>query len=212
MLGDDRTLWFDNASKQDKAKSWDEQLTEVLSFESVETFWGLYNHIVPPSHIAINSNYYLFKKGIRPAWEDKANAKGGKWSVQLPREKNRDKIDQWWLYTMLAAIGETFETPYTPTSSLSPIPNSKFTDEITGVIVSSRKAFYRVNIWTRSADSQDKVMDIGKHFKYGVLGMPEGKKMVPNSAEGGGKSLASDVEFISHEASQHSRKAKGWTC
>lgn len=39
-LDDNRTLWFDNASKQDKAKSWDEQLTEVLSFESVETFWG----------------------------------------------------------------------------------------------------------------------------------------------------------------------------
>lgn len=84
---DDRTLWFDNASKQDKAKSWDEQLTEVLSFDTVEAFWGyvlkfeiscmvlipqysLYNHIVPPSHIAANSNYYLFKKGIRPAWED----------------------------------------------------------------------------------------------------------------------------------------------
>ena len=34
----------------------------------------LYNNIVPPSHIAVNSNYYLFKKGIKPAWEDPANA------------------------------------------------------------------------------------------------------------------------------------------
>lgn len=34
------TLWFDNASKADKAKSWDEQLQRVMEVESVEEFWG----------------------------------------------------------------------------------------------------------------------------------------------------------------------------
>lgn len=34
------TLWFDSASKQDKAKSWEEALSEVISFQSVEEFWG----------------------------------------------------------------------------------------------------------------------------------------------------------------------------
>lgn len=34
------TLWFDSASKQDKAKSWDDQLNEVVTFQSVEDFWG----------------------------------------------------------------------------------------------------------------------------------------------------------------------------
>ena len=38
-----RILWFDNASKQTKAKDWNEQLQEVMAFESVEEFWGLYN-------------------------------------------------------------------------------------------------------------------------------------------------------------------------
>ena len=41
-----RILWFDNASKQNKAKDWNEQLQEVMSFESVEEFWGLYNKCV----------------------------------------------------------------------------------------------------------------------------------------------------------------------
>lgn len=36
-------LWFDNASKQNKAKDWNEQLQEVMAFETVEEFWGLYN-------------------------------------------------------------------------------------------------------------------------------------------------------------------------
>ena len=34
------TLWFDNASKQDKAKDWNEQLQQVMEIDSVEEFWG----------------------------------------------------------------------------------------------------------------------------------------------------------------------------
>lgn len=41
-----RILWFDNASKADKAKEWEEQLQQVMAFESVEEFWGLYNKYV----------------------------------------------------------------------------------------------------------------------------------------------------------------------
>lgn len=33
-------LWFDSASKQDKAKSWDDALVKVIAFDSVEQFWG----------------------------------------------------------------------------------------------------------------------------------------------------------------------------
>ena len=186
--------------------------------------------IVPPSHIATNSNYYLFKSGIKPAWEDSANTNGGKWAVQLPRDKNRDTIDKYWLYTvrsaltlslsassvgslytgahadesgdirqMLAAIGETFETPH----GVEPSPDMPFTDEVTGVIVSSRKAFYRISIWTRSAESLAKVGDIGKHFKHGVLGV-QGKINV----SGG---LTSEVEFQSHRDSQVRGKKPAFT-
>jgi translation initiation factor 4E len=106
---------------------------------------------------------------------------------------------------MLAAIGETFETPYNPQGTLpsADYPNQ---DQLTGVIVSSRKTFYRINIWTRASDTRNKVEDIGKHFKYGVLGFNQ------NAKSGAGmEKLASDVEFVSHEASQSRNKSKGWT-
>lgn len=44
----------------------------------------------------------MFKEGVKPAWEDSANAKGGKWSVQLPRGKFSAEIDQYWLFTVSA--------------------------------------------------------------------------------------------------------------
>ncbi|GAA6007012.1 hypothetical protein JCM11491_001477 [Sporobolomyces phaffii] len=214
------TLWFDSASKQDKAKSWEEALSKVISFQSVEEFWGLYNNIIAPSHLSPNSNYYLFKEGIKPAWEDHANEKGGKWSVQLPRGKYAGEIDTYWLYTMLAAIGETFETPFTQPSSASddstpsastPVPlPSTFSNEITGVIVSARKAFYRINIWTRTSgpEARARIENIGKHFKYGVLAFDKGGINFSEKDK-----VSSDVEFVSHKDSQakYGTKVTKWT-
>jgi len=40
------------------------------------------------------------QEGIIPAWEDEANKNGGKWSIQLPKDKNRNNVDKMWLYTV----------------------------------------------------------------------------------------------------------------
>jgi hypothetical protein len=59
--------------------------------------------------------------------------------------------------------------------------------------------FYRINIWTRSSDTRENVEDIGKQFKYHVLGVPEGKVLGASAKSSG---IASDVEFTSHAAAQ----------
>lgn len=172
------TLWFDSPQTKGKpagapatpvsatipstpltaqAQSWMDDIKKVINFDSVEEFWGLYNNIVPPSSLPQKANYYLFKENIIPAWEDEANKYGGKWSIQLPRDKNRNNIDKMWLYTMLAAIGETFDPVFSQAAA-----NPESTDDtppktappqslITGVIVSTRPQFYRLSIWTRLA-------------------------------------------------------------
>ncbi|KAF8560411.1 cap binding protein [Imleria badia] len=199
------------------AQGWMEDIKRVISFDSVEEFWGLYNHIVPPSQLPQKANYYLFKAcltvpdaekhcsylaqgGIIPAWEDDANKNGGKWSIQLPKEKNRSNVDKMWLYTMLAAIGETFD-PYL-TSGESPEPNSQ--SLITGVIVSTRPQFYRLSIWTRLAPGDDdklreRIETVGRHFKTSVLGYAESQKLAGP--------LATEVEFLSHKDSEKKGKA-----
>ncbi|EPQ27887.1 uncharacterized protein PFL1_04631 [Pseudozyma flocculosa PF-1] len=202
------TLWFDNPSQKGMASargskdSWGDDMNKVVDFDSVEEFWGLYNNVVPPSELPQKANYYLFKDGVKPAWEDPANTNGGKWSIQLPRDKTRANIDRLWLYTMLAAIGETLEAPY---PSGVPPPSSSPQDElITGVIMSARANFYRISIWTRRADEDDEVMarllDIGKHFKTSILGYDLDAKV------GGG--LTSDVEFQSHKESEKKKGKK----
>jgi len=182
------------------AQGWMEDIKRVISFDSVEEFWGLYNNIVPPSQLPQKANYYLFKEGIIPAWEDEANKHGGKWSIQLPRDKNRGNVDKMWLYTMLAAIGETFDP--TPDDAEGPLAQSL----ITGVIVSIRPQFYRISIWTRLAPSQteedklrERIEAVGRYFKAGVLGYQESARLAGP--------LATEVEFLSHRDSEKKGKA-----
>jgi translation initiation factor 4E len=185
---------------------WMEDIRRVINFDSVEEFWGLYNNIVPPSALPQKANYYLFKDGIIPAWEDEANKNGGKWSIQLPKDKNRANVDKMWLYTMLAAIGETFDPHLT-----DPEYSEHLTDSlVTGVIVSTRPQFYRLSIWTRLAPMmnggaeddklKERIESIGKHFKSSVLGYSESQKL--------GGPLATEVEFLSHKDSEKKGKAR----
>ncbi|KAF9569632.1 translation initiation factor eIF4e [Agrocybe pediades] len=184
------------------AQGWMEDIKRVISFDSVEEFWGLYNNIIPPSQLPQKANYYLFKEGIIPAWEDEANKHGGKWSIQLPKDKNRGNVDKMWMYTMLAAIGETFD----PSPTLG--DGSAAASLITGVIVSTRPQFYRISIWTRLAPSgsdedaalRERIEGVGRHFKTSVLGYPESARLAGP--------LATEVEFLSHKDSEKKGKAK----
>lgn len=50
---------------------------------TVEQWWALYSHIVRLQDIPPHRDIHLFKKGIKPMWEDPANKKGGKWVIDL---------------------------------------------------------------------------------------------------------------------------------
>ncbi|KAI1098194.1 eukaryotic translation initiation factor 4E [Jackrogersella minutella] len=128
------TLWFTKPSSG-KGDNWNDLLKEVITFNSVEEFWGIYNNIAPVSELALKSDYHLFKEGVRPEWEDPQNKHGGKWSYQFKDKRNID-INDLWLHTMLAAIGETLE--------------EEDDGEVMGVVVNVRKAFYRIGVWTRT--------------------------------------------------------------
>lgn len=53
--------------------------------------------------MGINPYSCPYQDSVLPAWEDPANKHGGKWSVQFPRERTKERIDQMWLYTVSGA-------------------------------------------------------------------------------------------------------------
>ncbi|KAK2747377.1 eukaryotic translation initiation factor 4E [Onygenales sp. PD_40] len=154
------TLWF-TKPPSGKGDNWNELLKEVVTFNSVEEFWGIYNNISPTSELGLKADYHLFKKGVRPEWEDQQNKHGGKWSYSF-RDKRSVPIDDLWLHAQLAAIGETLE--------------NDGDNEVMGVVVNVRKAFFRIGLWTRTVGKstsdgrsaekgREVLLAIGRKFK-----------------------------------------------
>lgn len=48
------------------------------------------------------ANYYFFKEGTKPMWEDPANATGGKWTIPAPKSDKEQLLDDFWLHTVHA--------------------------------------------------------------------------------------------------------------
>ena len=130
---------------------------------------------------------------MRPEWEDPHNKHGGRWSYTFKGSKANDET---WLNIMLAGIGEMLE--------------DEQDDEVMGVVVNIRKAFWRVGLWTRSAgqpprppkgkeadpnvdkdEPRKRLERIGKRFKD-VLALGPGEQ----------------VEFSGHADSAHSGSSR----
>ncbi|KAH8371606.1 hypothetical protein KR093_008259 [Drosophila rubida] len=139
------TLWY---LENDRSKSWEDMQNEITSFDTVEDFWSLYNHIKPPSEIKLGSDYSLFKKGIRPMWEDAANKQGGRWVITLNKSSKND-LDNLWLDVLLCLIGEAFD----------------HSDQICGAVVNIRGKSNKISIWTANGNNEEAALEIGHKLR-----------------------------------------------
>ncbi|XP_056642842.1 eukaryotic translation initiation factor 4E-1A-like isoform X1 [Diorhabda sublineata] len=140
------TLWY---YESDRTQSWEKNQKEIASFQTVEDFWSLYNHIKPSSELKQGTDYSLFKKGIMPMWEDKANKRGGRWLLSLERKQRVNELDRYWLDIILCLIGEAFE----------------HSDEICGAVVNIRQKGDKIGVWTADAGNGTAVLEIGRKLK-----------------------------------------------
>ena len=100
------TLWF---FKNDKNRNWEDNQRSIITFNTVEDFWALYNHIELSSKLSAGCDYSLFKEGVKPMWEDDRNRRGGRWVINLNKSQRATFLDNFWLEVMLCLIGEAFD-------------------------------------------------------------------------------------------------------
>nr|ACO15389.1 Eukaryotic translation initiation factor 4E-3 [Caligus clemensi] len=155
-LENEWTLWYYN---YDPTNAWEENLKEIISFNTVEDFWSIYNHIQLPSELSDKCDYCLFKRGIKPMWEDISNCNGGRWLYGLPinrRKAPEAGLDAHWLEVMMSLIGEAFDG---------------FGDLINGAVVSVRGKSDKISIWLKSTyDEDDGIRCVGTILR-GRLGL-----------------------------------------
>jgi len=83
---------------------YEDRLVKLLDLSDVKHFWELYNNFdLKAMHL--RDSVHLFKKGVKPLWEDARNARGGAWTFRVPKEQAPD----FWKHVCLLAIGENLQ-------------------------------------------------------------------------------------------------------
>ncbi|WVQ81329.1 hypothetical protein IAT38_003452 [Cryptococcus sp. DSM 104549] len=126
--------------------AYENTLANVGKFSTVEGFARHLNNVRLPSLLAKNSNYHLFKNGIRPMWEDPANANGGKWVVLF--RSSPSTLDVAWANLSMALVGEVLDPE----------------DMVCGIVASCRPKVDRVQVWTRGREDVDGLNKLGKRI------------------------------------------------
>lgn len=147
-------LWY---LKADRNKEWEDCLKMVSLFDTVEEFWSLYNHIQSAGGLNWGSDYYLFKEGIKPMWEDVNNVQGGRWLVVVDKQRRTQLLDHYWLELLMAIVGEQFD---------------EFGEYVCGAVVNVRQKGDKVSLWTRDATRDDVNLRIGQILKQ-KLSIPD---------------------------------------
>ncbi|GAB0090236.1 Eukaryotic translation initiation factor 4E1 [Sergentomyia squamirostris] len=140
------SLWY---MESNRSRKWEDNLLEITSVETVEDFWSLYNHVKLLSEMKPGTDFNLFKKGVKPMWEDHFNKRGGKWVLTLDRHQRHTDFDRFWLDMLLCLIGEVFDHP----------------DEVNGAVASIRGKGDKICVWTRSNQNKAAILDIGRNIR-----------------------------------------------
>jgi len=114
------------------SEDYEKSLNKIASFDTVESFWGVYSRVFPPHDLPQKCDILLFRSSVRPLWEDDNNKLGGRWVLRLPK----GAATRVWEDLVLALIGEQFPDPA----------------QVCGCVISLRFQEDLLNLWTRSTD------------------------------------------------------------
>lgn len=90
----------------------------------------------------------MFRQGVKPTYEDKVNAAGGKWVAEIPKQQER-ALNNMWLNLMMAIVGETFSDG----------------SDITGAVFQAKHRKMKISLWTKTGSDLQLQKRIGTEFK-----------------------------------------------
>jgi len=181
-LRDSWTFWYrPPISKAHGFIEYEHTLHAIASVRTGEEFWEVYAHLKRPSTLPVVSDYHLFKKDIRPIWEDDVNKKGGKWVVRM----KKGVADRYWEDLLLALIGDQF---------------GDAGEDVCGAVLSVRNGEDILSIWTRTDGGRVlKIREIMKH----VLNFPPNTRVEFKSHDSSIQQRTALDEQRREKANQH---------
>ena len=81
------TIWFD---KNNNSTDYESRLYVLQDdVDNIGLFYQVYNNY-PWDRIAMRDSVHIFRKGIKPMWEDPFNVQGGCWRFRVPKGKAQE--------------------------------------------------------------------------------------------------------------------------
>lgn len=125
----------------------------VGGFNSIRSFWEVFNNIRPLRVFPVDSTIYCFQRGVAPSWEDPANVGGGRWMYSITDQAAAATA---WQQLYLDLVGEGLD----PTS------------DVVGIVCARRRNYTRFSVWTRGTlglhQREAIITTIGRRLKTGL--------------------------------------------
>jgi hypothetical protein len=80
------TVWFDKHSESSNYENRLYVLYEDVA--DIATFYRVYNNY-PWDKVRLRDTIHIFRKGVKPVWEDPENRHGGCWTFRVPKAKSQ---------------------------------------------------------------------------------------------------------------------------
>ncbi|KAI9882721.1 MAG: hypothetical protein M1823_005527 [Watsoniomyces obsoletus] len=137
-------FWHDrNASvpiEEKDPSDYSSNLVKLISINNVQIFWETFNNF-PLGDLVLKDSVHLFKRTVKPVWEDPRNVNGGSWTFRVKKAQSAE----WWKNIQLMAIGELLQDA------------CEIGDDICGVSLSIRFGSDLISIWNRRGDQQKSI-------------------------------------------------------
>lgn len=152
----------DNTQKQEQYTSRLTILYEDIS--DIATFYRVYNNY-PWDKIRLRDTVHIFRKGVKPVWEDPENMHGGCWTFRVPKAKGQDFFHEVALLAMgneLQAAVESGASKALLYARLLPFVETNVYlfiehDHIIGVSISIRFNTYLISVWNKLGSNERSV-------------------------------------------------------
>ena len=129
-------------TKAEQKATYENSIKKIADFDSVESFWAVYERLLRPNDLGHTTDFHLFRDGVKPIWEDPANKRGGKWIIRL----RKGFATTFWERLILYIIGEQF--------------GETVGDEICGAVISVRYNEDILAVWNRNANNREALQRI----------------------------------------------------
>eukprot|EP00300_Choanocystis_sp_HF-7_P027442 c32551_g1_i1.p1 GENE.c32551_g1_i1~~c32551_g1_i1.p1 ORF type:complete len:792 (+),score=109.86 c32551_g1_i1:103-2478(+) len=132
-------FWFDESAPRGVSQvAYESAICSWGAFDTIVGFWKYWRAMVDVIDLPSNCNLRMFKRGIKPLWEDPANVNGGRYVVSID-SNDLEVVKFVWAELVLSLVGDQLTHG----------------DDICGIVLQMRPSRTSIAVWNSNSARPD---------------------------------------------------------